>query len=160
MQWLLAGLPTLCLKKVWKFNEVLNVLVTTSHRPAQAPAGNSRVFLVVLWCSLLLQWGCYNVQSSFTFPFIAQSFFTAKSCYWIVIKYLASQNTVSCVWFFCSDTCFKCFHVSICFSSWRIVLVLTLILQQRLVQRTSCLLPCTITNTGYFLSHSDFLLWS
>ena len=26
----------LCLKKVWKFREVLNVHVTTGHRPAQA----------------------------------------------------------------------------------------------------------------------------
>ena len=36
------GLPTLCLKKVWKLHEVLKVCVTTGHRPAQAqeePAG-------------------------------------------------------------------------------------------------------------------------
>ena len=36
------GLPTLCLKKVWKLREALNVLVTVGHRPAQVqeePAG-------------------------------------------------------------------------------------------------------------------------
>ena len=36
MKTLLSGLPALCLKKVWKLREVLNVLVTTGHKPAQA----------------------------------------------------------------------------------------------------------------------------
>ena len=43
-----SGLPALRLRKVWKLNEVLNMLVTASCRPGQAPAGNSRVFLVIL----------------------------------------------------------------------------------------------------------------
>ena len=37
-----SGLPTLCLKKVWKLCEALNVHVTADHRPTQAqeePAG-------------------------------------------------------------------------------------------------------------------------
>ena len=40
-----SGLLTLCLKKVWKLCEVLNVHFTTGHRPAQAqeePAGWGR----------------------------------------------------------------------------------------------------------------------
>ena len=40
-----AGLPTLCLNKVWKLRVVLNVRVTTGHGTAQAqqvPAENGR----------------------------------------------------------------------------------------------------------------------
>ena len=46
-----AGLPTLCLNKVWKLREVLNVRVTTGHRPVQAqevPAGKN-VLLIFIW---------------------------------------------------------------------------------------------------------------
>ena len=32
----IPGLPTLCFKRVWKLREVLNVRVTTGHRPAHA----------------------------------------------------------------------------------------------------------------------------
>ena len=38
-----SGLPTLCLKKVWKPREVLTVRVTAGHRPYQAQEGASRV---------------------------------------------------------------------------------------------------------------------
>ena len=35
MYQVLGGLTTLCLKKVWKLCEMLNVRVTTGNRPAQ-----------------------------------------------------------------------------------------------------------------------------
>ena len=43
-----AGLPTLCLKEVWKLRDALNVRVTAGYRPAQTqeePAGWGVLFL-------------------------------------------------------------------------------------------------------------------
>ena len=53
-----AGLQTLRFKKVWKLREVLNVIVTAGHRPAQAqeePAGWVRFFCFYLSPQKFLQ---------------------------------------------------------------------------------------------------------
>ena len=63
MKTLLSGLPTLCLKKVWKLREVLNVLVTTSmgllrHRRCQRRKGALSNF----WNYSRVLAGCFVVE--------------------------------------------------------------------------------------------------
>ena len=61
-----AGLPTLCFKKVWKLREVLNIHVTAGHRPAHpGPGGASWVRALFLFLSKVTEILC-KIESKFS----------------------------------------------------------------------------------------------